>query len=86
MKNSATDPEAIDKLCMGLNRWREDLVQEEDELTKQQTNIGWEGILEGMLGVHWQVRQDEFFKYLSLKKTGVTWAKLVKSSWGPRIS
>jgi hypothetical protein len=48
-----TAPDIIEQLCGGLNSWRNDEIAEEGDLLHNQTLIGWDGILEGIVSCHW---------------------------------
>jgi hypothetical protein len=77
LKEVRTSPIIIDQLCLGLHTWRRNERQPDLELVQKQEKIGWNGILEGMLGVHWQECQEEYYIKISSKKHAMTWAQLV---------
>ncbi len=82
----STDPDITNSLIQGLELWRvsplEDLIDSDDLLINQQSAIGWNGLLEGCLGAHWRIRQDEYFKRCNSCRSGNRWmVALIRRIW-----
>jgi hypothetical protein len=58
--NDSTDPIIIEALMYGLQTWRDGHEMEGNILVAKQQDIGWEGILDGFIGIHWREQQDKF--------------------------
>ena len=64
MLDNGTDPFITDSLIQGLHAWRRDPVGEptfddSNLLLDAQSQIGWNGVLEGCLGREWTSRQSQ---------------------------
>jgi hypothetical protein len=82
LATSGTNPIITAQLVEGLNKWRMDTLDNEEDLIYQQLRNGWDGILEGFLSIHWALRQDSYYNTLGSKKTGLQWAILtVRRLW-----
>jgi hypothetical protein len=64
-------------LSNGITLWRQGLPVQGNAILDQQSLIGWDGILEGCLGNHWQHAQASAFIKNEAKCNGITWAPLI---------
>ena len=72
-----TDPNITRQLLLGLQMWRNDEVILQEPMIIDQNNIGWNGIMEGVLGKHWSEEQDWYKQQKSEVTSGRKWAQLV---------
>jgi hypothetical protein len=72
-----TDPTIVEQLCQGLNLWQKGELVGDHSLLKKQSLIGWDGILEGVLGIHWQHQQEAYLTAKQSKKSGIQWSMMV---------
>jgi hypothetical protein len=77
LQHQQTDPDLILQLCQGLLQWQQGIVPDNYAYINQQTQIGWDGVLEGCLGNHWVDAQGQFYTNNSIQKSGAGWAELV---------
>jgi hypothetical protein len=61
-----TDPCIIASLISGLQLWRRcspegNSVASDDPLIQAESAIRWNGVMEGVLGLHWTDQQDFYF-------------------------
>jgi hypothetical protein len=77
LANNHASRELIQILWEGLRRWQKDAEQVEHSLCQMQSMIGWEGILEGYLGTHWQEYQEEYYQDTPYKKSGLGWSMMI---------
>ena len=61
----------------GLNSWRDQVTTAETPMVQDQSNIGWTGVLEGILGRHWEDEQDHFKEIETEATSGSKWAHLI---------
>jgi hypothetical protein len=74
-----TDPVITEKLIQGMHRWR---TEEQEETLSEQGKIGWDGILEGCIGIHWKEQQALYYKHIQSKKGAEQLAqKVIKRLW-----
>jgi glutaredoxin-related protein len=71
LERFGTDPTIITQMCIGLTAWREGNNNEGSWILRQQNCIGWNGILEGCLSIHWQNLQSIYYNNRSVKKSGL---------------
>jgi Reverse transcriptase (RNA-dependent DNA polymerase) len=72
-----TDPNITRQLLLGINMWRNDETLTQEPMIIDQNNIGWNGIMEGVLGKHWAEEQDWYKQQQSEVTSGRKWAQLV---------
>jgi hypothetical protein len=68
MMEYQTDPEIVHQLSRGLLAWKSESLLVDNELVRKQNDIGWEGILEGCIGAHWQEEQELYYSENNIKK------------------
>ena len=66
LSDKGTDPFITDSLITGLHTWRQNpddefLLQDDNPLLSAQSEIGWNGILEGCFSRDWTTRQNQFY-------------------------
>ena len=65
LEHHQTDPLIINRLCAGLNQWRDQgqvlMESANDDLTRQQNSVGWNGVLEGCFHRGWECVQQRYF-------------------------
>jgi hypothetical protein len=77
LQEADTDPDITRSLCLGLNKWRDNSPMENNWLLNEQSMIGWDGIMEGCIGRHWQQHQSSYYTDNNIPKKGNKWAQLV---------
>jgi hypothetical protein len=77
LKSCQTSPDIILQLVNGLLHWQDGTLQGTVNLITKQSIIGWNGILEDCLGLHWLKEQETYYSTNSIKKNGLGWAQLV---------
>jgi hypothetical protein len=83
LKDSGTDPEITSQIIEGLQAWRNSTEVSDKPMIWDQSQIGWRGILEGALGLHWMEQQQYYSishptKAMNAKK----WAHLtIRKLW-----
>jgi hypothetical protein len=82
----STDPDITDAIVHGLSGWRnapEDYAFiSTNDLVGEQMEIGWDGFLEGCLGIHWQARQQSFFTIQKSRRSGHQWLiRVIRRLW-----
>ena len=105
MRHKKTDPTIRRALAHSLRQFNKphqnfdtyihtNLCGEALECFWAQADIGWTGFLEGLLSNKWAPLQEQYFRYLNLRRSGLRWAielskqlwKLVFSMWDHRNS
>jgi hypothetical protein len=86
MEQQGTDPSITHSLLLGLQTWRQDpespTFYSNDQLIHQQSIIGWNSVLEGCLGSHWQIQQGMFFKGQNSRRSSHRWmSQLIRRIW-----
>jgi hypothetical protein len=72
-----TYPLIVEQLLLGMNQWRKGEKVAEHELLYRQTEIGWDGILEGCLSSKWMEWQETYLQNESIQRSSHKWAELV---------
>jgi hypothetical protein len=72
-----TDPNIIKQLVTGLHQWRNQQLTDVLPMIADQSQIGWDGIMEGTLGRHWSEEQSIHYQNESEATDGNKWAQLV---------
>ena len=57
LQSIGTDPNISSQLLTGLQQWRSGVLSTNLPMIADQSKIGWNGILEGILGRHWKEEQ-----------------------------
>lgn len=80
-----SSPTVIEQLCTGLEKWYqgEDLTAlTNKQLILDQCTIGWSFFLEGIIGTHWGIQQELYYKSIGSRKSGLRWTvALIKKLW-----
>jgi Reverse transcriptase (RNA-dependent DNA polymerase) len=72
-----TDPNIIEQLVEGLRSWSTKQDPPNQPMIWDQTQIGWNGILEGILGNHWMEEQQIYAQSKTQATNGSKWAQLI---------
>jgi hypothetical protein len=75
---ASTDPFIIERLTLGLQHWREVRVMEyKDVLMQHQHKIGWDGVMDGCIGLCWKDQQESYIQQESITQNSNKWSELV---------
>jgi hypothetical protein len=77
LQQLGTDPSIRGQLIRGLQGWRMDTISTTDPMAIDQSQIGWDGIMEGVLGRHWEDEQEHYSKNESEATNGRKWTQLL---------
>jgi hypothetical protein len=72
-----TNPNIISQLSQGLRGWRQGNLPNHLPMVFDQSQIGWNATLEGILGRHWTDEQNIYHSEVSQATSGKKWAHLV---------
>jgi hypothetical protein len=72
-----TDPNITKQLIQGIHMWRNNVPLIQEPMIIDQHNIGWNGIMEGVMGQHWAEEQEWYKQQHPEAKSGQQWAQLV---------
>jgi len=62
MKSEQSDPQLIQAMITRLQAWYDGMTSHEDALAaNQQSQLGWETVLDGWLSLEWQAQQDVYW-------------------------
>jgi len=83
LKEEDTDPALTQDLIAGLQSWYQGTpAQPSSPATLQQSLLGWEGVLDGWLGIQWCLQQAAFWNQWKQKKSSKRWTtELIKKLW-----
>jgi hypothetical protein len=87
LADNGTDPSITDSLITGLQAWRRDpdgtpTLDAANTLLGAQSQIGWNGVLEGVLGREWTNQQSTYFKDQNSRRSGHRWMSiLIRRLW-----
>jgi len=87
LESVRTDPDLVETILLNLCLWREghsSCPPSNNTLLafNQQSDIGWQLFLEGCLSFEWAALQEEYYKFISSRRTGKCWAiSLLKKLW-----
>jgi hypothetical protein len=72
-----TDPNITKHLLQGIHMWRNNAPLIQEPMIIDQHNIGWNGIMEGVMGKHWAEEQEWYRQQNPEVTSGHKWAQLV---------
>jgi hypothetical protein len=86
LQKVGTYPEIITQLLEGLESWKHQTPFPAKPMIWDQSQIGWNGVIEGVLGLHWMEPQDHYTNDNQKAVNGSKWAhliirKLCKIAW-----
>ena len=82
LKGTYTDPMIIEQLLAGMKAWRTDTDLPNQPMIIDQSPIGWNGILEGIMGLHWMEQQHHYASTHSKAMNASKWAHLtIRKLW-----
>ncbi len=77
LEQQQTDPVIVLRLINGLAKWRSQeqvvMLAGDDELTRQQNIVGWNGVIEGCFHASWAVAQQSYFSTSNSRRSGHKW-------------
>ncbi len=83
LKETDTDPAIIQALTTGLQLWYQGAApQTGSPALIQQSLLGWDGIMDGWLGIEWCLQQEAYWNQWKRRKSSKRWtSKLIKKLW-----
>jgi len=83
LKETDTDPTIIQALTTGLQLWYQGAApQTGSPALIQQSLLGWDGIMDGWLGIEWRLQQEAYWNQWKRQKSSKCWtSKLIKKLW-----
>jgi len=81
LQEEEMDPHLITDLLTGLQEWCRGVpVTGTLPLTRQQSMIGWEAVMDGWLGLEWHAHQEAYWNLWKHQKSSRRWAmELIKN-------
>ena len=80
--HSGTDPDIREQLIEGIITWRDSKDFSNKPMIWDQSQIGWRGIMEGIMGLHWMEQQQHYAMHNNNAMNASKWAHMtIRKLW-----